>query len=399
MRFPGAGIPRPLVNKQVSFRYQDETLVFNLTQTLFSSFSVDRGSKLLLKTIARAGVLDRCTNLLDYGCGTGVLAISLKKCRPNLALLAVDRDALAMRMTRENSELNSIEGAQIQGSVGLHAGCREWDLIVCNLPAKAGHPVIEELLSSFAESLSASGIAAVVVVKPLESLLSNFLERSEIDVVCRDGTNDHTVFHYRYRARNQPSGVHDLDPFIRRTMLFEARRMHYRLSTVFGLPDFDTIGTAAHLAIELADDCRLGGDILFWNPGQGHTALFANAKNGQQIDRYILAGRDLLALEITKKNLEAADVEPHRISIVHTAFLSDLDLTAGSIICRLNRDSDLYSHNSFLSDAAGRIDARERLVIVGGSTAMHRLLGDNRSCTVVRSKKSKGCRGLVLSRR
>ena len=86
-----------LVNKQVPFKFHGEKLKFDLSMGLFSSFDIDAGSRLLLKTLAKHADLDNfensnaSSNVIDTGCGTGVLGICLKKKYPGLNIRFQDR--------------------------------------------------------------------------------------------------------------------------------------------------------------------------------------------------------------------------------------------------------------------------------------------------------------------
>jgi ornithine cyclodeaminase/alanine dehydrogenase-like protein (mu-crystallin family) len=65
----------PYVNKSVPFKFNGAELKLDLSHALFSSFDVDRGTKLLLKAAARDPVLARARRVLDEGCGVGVIGL------------------------------------------------------------------------------------------------------------------------------------------------------------------------------------------------------------------------------------------------------------------------------------------------------------------------------------
>ena len=96
-------VPESLINKRVPFSFMGERLFFDLSRALFSSFKVDDGSRLLLKSLARHGALEKRSSVEDVGCGVGVLGLALKKRFPGVNLRASDRDALAVEMTRHNA--------------------------------------------------------------------------------------------------------------------------------------------------------------------------------------------------------------------------------------------------------------------------------------------------------
>ena len=81
---PAEEFRKALVNKIVPFRFMGEDLRLALSHALFSSFDVDAGSKLLLKTLAQRVDLGTVGSVLDVGCGVGVLGLSLKKKKPDI---------------------------------------------------------------------------------------------------------------------------------------------------------------------------------------------------------------------------------------------------------------------------------------------------------------------------
>ncbi|HOO87354.1 MAG TPA: methyltransferase, partial [Synergistales bacterium] len=100
--------------------------------------------------------------ILDVGCGTGVLSLAMYSQYPDADILAVDRDALALAFTEMNCREN---GFQITTASSL--GCagvfdRTFDLVMSNIPAKAGLPVIATMLTDFSRLAGPKGTAAVV---------------------------------------------------------------------------------------------------------------------------------------------------------------------------------------------------------------------------------------------
>ncbi|KAB2848704.1 MAG: methyltransferase [Hyphomicrobiaceae bacterium] len=78
------------------------------------------------------------SDVLDVGCGSGVLAIAAAKAMPRARVLASDIDAIAVAVTRANSRLNGVASRVM----GLHAAGlddrrlnRRFDLILANILA------------------------------------------------------------------------------------------------------------------------------------------------------------------------------------------------------------------------------------------------------------------------
>src|SRR5262245_47336287 len=92
-----------------------------------------------LFAIDRLARRKRFKQVLDLGCGSGVLAIAAAKCWP-AAVLAVDNDPIAVRVARTNVELNGVaarvrtELADGYGHPLVHRR-RPYDLILANILA------------------------------------------------------------------------------------------------------------------------------------------------------------------------------------------------------------------------------------------------------------------------
>ncbi|MDY7027479.1 MAG: methyltransferase, partial [Spirochaetota bacterium] len=56
-------------NKEVPLQYEGRRISFFLSQALFSSYDIDQGSRLLLKSISGTVDFSRTRRVLDIGCG------------------------------------------------------------------------------------------------------------------------------------------------------------------------------------------------------------------------------------------------------------------------------------------------------------------------------------------
>jgi 16S rRNA G1207 methylase RsmC len=128
--------------KRIEYACRGETFAFDIAHTLFSSFQVDDGTDVFLRTIAP---IQPPRAILDIGCGCGVIGIVLARWFPNARVVLADRDLLAVRYARHNAQLNGLTNIEAVGSVGLeHVPDAPYDLIVSNIPAKIGDDAIEQ---------------------------------------------------------------------------------------------------------------------------------------------------------------------------------------------------------------------------------------------------------------
>ncbi len=185
--------PDVYFKKQITYACRGHTFVFDLAHTLFSSFEVDKGSDLLLRTI------DWPTppqHVLDIGCGYGVLGIVLARLFPTAHVTMVDKDLLAVRYARHNAELNQTPNIQVLGSVGLEQlDTSAYDVIVSNVPAKVGDSAIEEeFVHQPLRHLREDGAYWFVVVSGLNHLIPRIGTQHHLKLKAMKKRSGHTVY-------------------------------------------------------------------------------------------------------------------------------------------------------------------------------------------------------------
>jgi ribosomal protein L11 methyltransferase len=90
--------------------------------------------------------------LLDVGTGTAILAIAAAKLAPRSKITAIDIDPLAVRVARENAEINRASNLDI--FTGQPKDCSEWnfDVVVANLTAEVIIDLMDDLVVCMADS-------------------------------------------------------------------------------------------------------------------------------------------------------------------------------------------------------------------------------------------------------
>jgi 16S rRNA G1207 methylase RsmC len=392
--------------KEVVLEHERRSLRLRVAQDLFSSFDVDAGTRLLLRTLAGydAGEFRR---ILDLGCGYGPLGLALKMADPRRLVHMVDRDALAVEYTRQNAALNGLDGVQSYGSLGYDdVSLLDFDLIVANVPGKANKAVISHFLVDAGAHLRPGGLLAAVVVAPLVPTVASVLSRSPgIDVVFRKSTASYHVFHCRFQPSDPPSGTTprsglDAGLYRRGSMAANAGGSPYTLETAYGLPEFDSVGFQSELLLKaLADPGSPAVErALLFNPGQGHVpvALWKLTKPGS----IALVDRDLLALRYSTKNLVLNGCPEGRITTSHQVGtvmdgMRPIDLVAGV----LRGGEEVAEHALIVEQGARELLFAGHVLVAGGSTAITRLLKQLRSArrlTVESRKRRKGSSVLRL---
>ena len=181
------------LHKTVAFRFEGHTLRLALWQSLFSSYDVDSGSRLLLASVVRQlaahpGERRRLRSILDLGCGTGVLGLALTK-RFAAALTARDRDAPALAVTAHNAAANGV-ACYTRGCGHQRSG---WLAGTCPPPNGRGQPARQGRRPG-AGTAAGSGRVAVVVVAPLAEEVRRGLS-AVAELIHEQHGSRHAVFH------------------------------------------------------------------------------------------------------------------------------------------------------------------------------------------------------------
>ena len=79
------------------------------------------------------------TNIVDLGTGTGLLAFAARHLWPDARVMATDIDPIAIDVTRENAELNQVQGVELLVADGARdpaiATAAPFDLVIANILA------------------------------------------------------------------------------------------------------------------------------------------------------------------------------------------------------------------------------------------------------------------------
>lgn len=130
---------------------------------VFSSSELDGGTKLLLSTFHKADGLKG--NVLDLGCGAGVIGASLKKMFPKIKLTMNDIHAMALASSERTLAENQLEGKVIASDVFSHIDGR-FDLIISNPPFHDGidtaYRAVESLILQAKNHLTKGGELRIV---------------------------------------------------------------------------------------------------------------------------------------------------------------------------------------------------------------------------------------------
>ena len=406
-------------NREVEFSYCGNRLTFALSHGLFSSGGVDVGTKLLLKTLAPrlAGDAQVFSRVVDVGSGTGVIGICCAKILSDAVIELQDRDALAVAFSHYNATKNSVGNCVFRGGLAFEIddaerGANRYDLILSNVPAKMGTPVLSHFCLRTLQSLEPDGLAAFVVV----NTIADFIAKSIVDLGGRISLTEtgpgHTVYHFCHE--NDPvtpapdekahiPGTPGFDSsYIRNTGEVELSSRRRRIKTVYGLPEFDTPSFATILAaseIESAMRKNAAPDrALFWESRQGHLPLVVSHLNHRIV--VTLAGRDALGLAITAENLahtnSVVESMHHLPSILDVADVSRIGKFS-LIVIGHDPVPGAPIATQIVSAAKELLQINGRMIVAGSSQEMHRVQTAARGLRLLNSRKHRGFRVLNFS--
>ena len=145
---------------------------------VFSKNKVDYGSNLLINSLPSTS-----GNILDLGCGYGVIGISLAKLNPGSSVTMVDINERAVDLAKKNIKLNNVTNARVTQSNGFSNVMDKFDMIVSNPPIRTGKKVIYPLFEKSISYLNPGG-AIYIVIQKKQGAKSAFSKLEEIYGNC-----------------------------------------------------------------------------------------------------------------------------------------------------------------------------------------------------------------------
>lgn len=142
------------------------TFEFISYSSLFSGKEVDKGTRLLLENL----VVPKQGNVLDLGCGYGVIGIVVAKLNPLLKVYMVDVNPLAIKAAKYNAKINSVQERTVilQGDLYEPVKGMKFSAIYSNPPLSAGKTVVEKIIMDAPAHLEDNGVFQVVLAKGAE---------------------------------------------------------------------------------------------------------------------------------------------------------------------------------------------------------------------------------------
>ena len=136
-------------------------MTFQTDAGVFSKGEVDTGTRLLLEALPE----EMSGEILDLGCGWGVIGISIARKWPGTRVTLADVNTRALDLSRENAKRNRAEVTCVESDGMAALEGKAFDAVVTNPPIRAGKPVIYKMFADAAKSLNPGGALYLVIRK------------------------------------------------------------------------------------------------------------------------------------------------------------------------------------------------------------------------------------------
>ncbi len=144
-----------------TYSYRGLALTFRTDAGVFSRGEVDAGTKLLLEALPE----EMDGEILDLGCGWGVIGVSIARKWPGTRVTMADVNTRALDLSRENAKRNRAEVTCVESDGMAALEGRTFDAVVTNPPIRAGKQVIYKMFADAAKSLKPGGALYLVIRK------------------------------------------------------------------------------------------------------------------------------------------------------------------------------------------------------------------------------------------
>lgn len=127
----------------ININVKDIGMRFNTSNEVFSPQNADKGTLAMLSVIE----FNDSDNVLDLGCGYGIVGILSAKIVGATNVVMIDVDDRAVKVARENVILNGVEGVKLYQSDGFkNINEKDFTLILSNPPYHVDFSVPKEFI-------------------------------------------------------------------------------------------------------------------------------------------------------------------------------------------------------------------------------------------------------------
>ena len=170
--------------KIIKFNFNNKDFSIYSDNGVFSKDRFDYGTRVLLSSID----IDKLSgNVLDLGCGIGVIGLILGTINKNISIDMVDINERAINLTKNNLVLNNVKANVFVSDIYSNIS-NKYDFIITNPPIRAGKSVVREFLLGSYDYLKDDGILYFVMRKDhgVKSMIGELNVKFNTSIVNKD---------------------------------------------------------------------------------------------------------------------------------------------------------------------------------------------------------------------
>ena len=170
--------------KLLEFNFNNKKYNVYSDNGVFSKDRFDYGTRVLLESI---DINNLCGNVLDLGCGIGVVGLILGTINKNINIDMVDINERAINLAKENMLLNKVKGNVFISDVYSNIN-KKYDYIITNPPIRAGKEVVRRFLLGGYDYLTDDGILYFVMRKDhgVKSMIKELENKYIVSILNKD---------------------------------------------------------------------------------------------------------------------------------------------------------------------------------------------------------------------
>ena len=170
--------------KIIEFYFNDKKYSVYSDNGVFSKDKFDYGTRLLLDSI---DISKLSGNVLDLGCGIGVVGIILGTINKNINIDMIDINDRALSLVRDNLTLNKVKANVFSSDVYSNVN-KKYDYIITNPPIRAGKEVVRKFLLGGYDYLNDNGILYFVMRKDhgVKSMIKELENKYNVTIINKD---------------------------------------------------------------------------------------------------------------------------------------------------------------------------------------------------------------------
>lgn len=170
--------------KLIEFNFNNKKYNVYSDNGVFSKDRFDYGTRLLLESI---DINNLCGNVLDLGCGIGVVGLILGTINKNINIDMADINERAIDLAKENMLLNKVKGNVFISDVYSNIN-KKYNYIITNPPIRAGKEVVRKFLLGGYDYLTDGGTLYFVMRKDhgVKSMIKELENKYVVNILNKD---------------------------------------------------------------------------------------------------------------------------------------------------------------------------------------------------------------------